>query len=180
MLAIHSSHVIHRKPNHRQRNQRKENTLGRNRGTNGTLHRYKIRTRNSNKVGPCDSADPYAPCSCLSFVTQINVDVKKGDHIEQITISFVEHECAKKQKETFKGFKCSQLTDRQAIFRDIYNRPIEIPVAVHYNAGCELRCGTEDCHKIKFSPFSAYNRNSNKMNDTSNLNGQASTKIAIF
>ena len=169
MMAIHSPHVIHRKPNHLQRNKKKQQkTVERNRTSDGVLHRYKIRTRTSNNIGPCDSTDQYAPCRCLSFLTQINVAIRKGDRVVQVTINFVEYECAKKQKKTFKGYQCSQLIDHQGIYRDINNRPIGRAVEVTYNAGCELRCDSEDCRKLNVPPYSSsYNSdNHKKINDT--------------
>ena len=41
--------------------------------------------------------------------------------------------------------KCVQLTNKKTLYKDVNDEPIETPIEVTFNAGCELRCIEKDC-----------------------------------
>ena len=97
----------------------------------------------------CINGARFTPCACTSTLSTSRIH-SKGKVVE---VMFPEYHCVdainRKRKEEGRirnGYTCAQLTARQILYRDVWNKPIE--VQIQYRAGCELRCTQSYCKGV--------------------------------
>ena len=94
----------------------------------------------------CTLSGSTAPCACNLALTRLNVH-KEGHTIK---VEFLESVCNDEENRRRsdegwiqKGYTCKQLQSDEIIYKDVYDRDIE--VNIRYKSACELRCINPNC-----------------------------------